>query len=54
MTANGGVPQAGDIGVHKAAVAELVKAKIPDPDFVRPTPPHPPGHWKATGRILGK
>eukprot|EP01045_Picozoa_sp_COSAG04_P031783 COSAG04_NODE_6003_length_1436_cov_2.705310_1_plen_178_part_10 len=39
VTANGGVPQAGDIGVHKAAVAELVKAKIPDPDFVRPTPP---------------
>ena len=36
VTANGGVPQAGDIGVHKAAVAELVKAKIPDPDFVRP------------------
>ena len=49
VTANGGVPQAGDIGVHKAAVAELVKAKIPDPDFVRPTATLPLSPW---GRSL--
>ena len=52
VTANGGVPQAGDIGVHKAAVAELVKAKIPDPDFVRPTPTHPPPQLSPGGAAL--
>ena len=52
VTANGGVPQAGDIGVHKAAVAELVKAKIPDPDFVRPTPTHPPPQLSPGGVAL--
>ena len=48
VTANGGVPQAGDIGVHKAAVAELVKAKIPDPDFVRPQQPSTPAFAVGT------
>eukprot|EP01050_Picozoa_sp_SAG11_P027248 SAG11_NODE_6826_length_1239_cov_1.293860_1_plen_293_part_10 len=30
---NGGVPQAGDIELHKAAVAALVEEMIPDPDW---------------------
>jgi hypothetical protein len=30
---NGGVPQAGDIELHKAAVAALVEQLIPDPDW---------------------
>ena len=30
---NGGVPQAGDVELHKAAVAALVEALIPDSDF---------------------
>lgn len=30
---NGGVPQAADIEVHKAAVAEMVETMIPDPNF---------------------
>ena len=33
VTSNGGVPQAGDIELHKQAVADMVIASIPDPDF---------------------
>lgn len=33
VKANGGVPQAGDIELHKAAVAKLVADMIPDPNF---------------------
>ena len=53
VTANGGVPQAGDIGVHKAAVAELVKAKIPDPDFVRHPNPFPLSPWDCCAAYAG-
>ena len=33
VKSNGGVPQAGDIDLHKAAVAKMVTAMIPDPNF---------------------
>jgi len=33
VAANGGVPQAGDIELHKAGVAAMVEASIPDPEF---------------------
>ena len=33
VASNGGVPQAGDIELHKAAVAAMVEAMIPDPEF---------------------
>ena len=33
VASNGGVPQAGDIELHKAAVVAMVEAMIPDPEF---------------------